>query len=124
MLFSALYVLVAWLSVWAAAIHFYVLPDHFAEMAAHGVFMAVAGTLQLMSGALFVFLHRVPRWGLLLTLAGNLAIAALAVWAYTLGLPGSGGPEELTSLVVEATAAEFGIVILTAILLLLHRSDK
>ena len=112
------------LSLWAAAIHFYVLPDHLAEMAAHGVFMAVAGTLQLVSGALFSVLHRVPRWGLILTLVGNLTIAALAVLAYTLGLPGSGGPEEVTSLVVEATAAELGIVVLTAILLWLRRSRK
>lgn len=99
-------------SLYAAYIHWQVTPDHMAESPAHGVFMLTTTVLQTISGALLIFLPHPPKWGLRAVFWGNLAITAVAVTAYTVGIPFSDGAEPLNPQVIQATAAEWIICLL------------
>lgn len=104
--------ILAALSLIAALLHASVTPDHLAEMWEHGVFMLAcvvgqgAGVLLLPSGR---------RWVLALTIAGNALILAVALVAYTSGLPawlpGADGREQWSWQVVACDALEAALCI-------------
>lgn len=104
----------------AGLIHFWVAPEHFGEGWQYGAFMVIAGTAQLAAAALLLIW---PARGILsATIAGNMAIVAIFVWAYSVGLPltfssDMNGPEMLTALALGCTLAEAGVVAASAWLL-------
>lgn len=104
-------VILAALSLVAALIHASVAPDHLTEMWQHGLFM-LAATAGQGAGALLLPSGR--RWVLALTIAGNTLILAVALVAYTSGLPawlpGADGAEPWTWQVAACDALEAALI--------------
>ena len=106
------------LSVGAAAIHFAVVFEHFAEYALYGVFFLVISWAQVIWPA--VLLWRPSRLWLGLGIAGNAIVIAVYVASRTVGLPF--GPdlhhaESVGALDVVSCVLEFGLIIGCAALL-------
>ena len=106
------------LSVGAAAIHFAVVFEHFAEYTLYGVFFLVISWAQVIWPA--VLLWRPLRLWLWLGIAGNAVIIAVYVASRTVGLPF--GPdlhnaESVGALDVVSCVLEFGLVAGCAVLL-------
>src|SRR5262245_26076297 len=73
------------LSLVAAGIHLWVMPEHFAEWWGYGVFFLVAAAAQALFAAALL---RAPSLALLrLGIIGNLAIIALWTVTRTVGIP-------------------------------------
>jgi len=99
------------LSVGAAAIHFAVIFEHFAEYALYGVFFLVIAWAQMIWAA--VVLRRPSRLWLWLGLAGNALVIAVYVASRTAGLPigpDAGRPEPAGGLDVVSTVLELALV--------------
>jgi hypothetical protein len=106
------------LSVGAAAIHFAVVFEHFAEYALYGVFFLVISWAQLIWPA--VLLWRPSRPWLWLGIAGNAIIIAVYVASRTTGLPFGPdlhSPESVGALDVMSCVLEFGLIVGCAALL-------
>jgi hypothetical protein len=106
------------LSVGAAAIHFAVVFEHFAEYALYGVFFLVISWAQVIWPA--VLLWRPSRLWLWLGIAGNAIVIAVYVASRTVGLPF--GPdlrnaESAGALDVVSCVLEFGLIVGCAALL-------
>jgi hypothetical protein len=106
------------LSVGAAAIHFAVVFEHFAEYALYGVFFLVISWAQVIWPA--VLLWRPSRLWLWLGIAGNAIVIAVYVASRTVGLPF--GPdlhnaEAVGALDVVSCVLEFGLIVGCATLL-------
>ncbi|HWN61232.1 MAG TPA: hypothetical protein VNO25_11265 [Streptosporangiaceae bacterium] len=106
------------LSVGAAAIHFAVVFEHFAEYTLYGVFFLVISWAQLIWPA--VLLWRPSRLWLWLGIAGNAIVIAVYVASRTVGLPF--GPdlhnaESVGALDVVSCVLEFGLIVGCAALL-------
>ena len=106
------------LSVGAAAIHFAVVFEHFAEYTLYGVFFLVISWAQLIWPA--VLLWRPSRLWLWLGIAGNAIVIAVYVASRTVGLPF--GPdlhnaESVGALDVMSCVLEFGLIVGCAALL-------
>jgi hypothetical protein len=106
------------LSVGAAAIHFAVVFEHFAEYTLYGVFFLVISWAQVIWPA--VLLWRPSRLWLWLGIAGNAMVIAVYVASRTVGLPF--GPdlhnaESVGALDVVSCVLEFGLVVGCAALL-------
>jgi hypothetical protein len=101
------------LSLVAALIHLWVMPEHFEEWWGYGAFFLVAAVAQLLYVP--IVLRRSSRTVLLAGIAGNLAIVALYLLTRTVGIPLFGpeaGEVEGFGLVdVCATASEVGIAV-------------
>jgi len=112
----------ATLSMAAAAIHFAVMGEHFAEYAALGVFFSVVAWLQA-SWAVGVTVLPTKRL-LLAGLVGNALVVAVWLFSRTTGLPigpEPGAPEPAAFVDVLSTILEVAIVAGTAVLLLRGR---
>ena len=97
----------------AAAIHFAVMPEHFAEGLPFGTFMLTTAICQLAAAVLVVL--RPSRLVTQAAILGNLVILAIFGIAYTVGLPVVGdGPEMLTVMGITATVAEALLVLVLA----------
>jgi hypothetical protein len=106
------------LSVGAAAIHFAVVFEHFAEYTLYGVFFLVISWAQLIWPA--VLLWRPSRLWLRLGIAGNAIVIAVYVASRTVGLPF--GPdlhnaESVGALDIMSCVLEFGLIVGCAALL-------
>jgi hypothetical protein len=106
------------LSVGAAAIHFAVVFEHFAEYTLYGVFFLVISWAQVIWPA--VLLWRPSRLWLWLGIAGNAIVIAVYVASRTVGLPF--GPdlhnaESVGALDVVSCVLEFGLIVGCAALL-------
>jgi hypothetical protein len=106
------------LSAGAAAIHFAVLFEHFAEYTLYGVFFLVISWAQMIWPA--VLLWRPWRLWLRLSIAGNATVIAVYVASRTVGLPF--GPdlhhaESVGALDVVSCVLEFGLIVGCAALL-------
>jgi hypothetical protein len=106
------------LSVGAAAIHFAVVFEHFAEYTLYGVFFLVISWAQVIWPA--VLLWRPSRLWLWLGIAGNAIVIAVYVASRTVGLPF--GPdlhnaEAVGALDVVSCVLEFGLIVGCAALL-------
>jgi hypothetical protein len=100
------------LSVGAAAIHFAVVFEHFAEYTLYGVFFLVISWAQLIWPA--VLFWRPARIWLLLGIVGNAAVIAVYLASRTVGLPF--GPdlhhaESVGALDVWSCVLEFGLIL-------------
>ena len=106
------------LSVGAAAIHFAVTFEHFAEYTLYGVFFLVISWAQVIWPV--ILLWRPSRRWLWLGIAGNAAIIAVYVASRTVGLPFGPdlhSPESVGALDVVSCALEFGLIVGCAALL-------
>jgi hypothetical protein len=106
------------LSVGAAAIHFAVVFEHFAEYTLYGVFFLVISWAQIIWPV--ILLWRPSRLWLWLGIAGNAAVIAVYVASRTAGLPF--GPdlhevESVGALDVVSCVLEFGLIAVCAALL-------
>lgn len=106
------------LSIGAAAIHFAVVFEHFAEYTLYGVFFLVVSWAQVIWPA--VVLWKPARLWLWLGIAGNAIVIAVYVASRTVGLPF--GPdlheaESAGALDVVSCALEFGLIVGCAALL-------
>jgi hypothetical protein len=99
------------LSAGAAAIHFAVIFEHFAEYALYGAFFLVISWAQLIWAA--VVLWRPSRLWLWLGVAGNVLVIAVYVASRTAGLPigpDLGHPEPVGGLDMVSVVLEFALV--------------
>ena len=101
------------LSLVAALIHLWVMPEHFKEWWGYGAFFLVAAIAQALFAPLLV---RWPtRTVLLLGIGGNLAIATLYLLTRTVGIPffgpEAGEVEGVGFIDVCATTSELGIAV-------------
>jgi hypothetical protein len=99
------------LSVGAAAIHFAVTFEHFAEYTLYGIFFLVISWAQVIWPA--VLLWRPSRLWLWLGMAGNALVIAVYVASRTVGLPfgpDSHNPESVGALDVVSCVLEFGLI--------------
>jgi hypothetical protein len=112
---------VATLSLVAALIHLWVMPEHFQEWWGYGAFFLVAGVAQV------VYVPLLLRWPnqtvlLLLGIAGNSAIVLLYLFTRVVGVPLFGpevGEVEAVGIIdVCATFSEAAIVVALGVLLL------
>lgn len=107
---SAVYAAAA-LSLAAAMIHLWAVPEHFLMWLGYGTFFIIAALVQ---GLYAVVLLRCPGRGLLLAgIGANLSIVVLYVLTRTAGIPfgpHAGKVEDAGQLDMAATAAEFGLV--------------
>ena len=106
------------LSVGAAAIHFAVVFEHFAEYTLYGVFFLVISWAQVIWPA--VLLWRPSRLWLWLGIAGNAIVIAVYVASRTVGLPfgpDSHHAESVGALDVVSCVLEFGLIVGCAALL-------
>ena len=106
------------LSVGAAAIHFAVVFEHFAEYALYGAFFLVISWAQLIWPV--VLLWRPSRLWLWLGIAGNAVIIAVYAASRTVGLPFGPdlhSPESVGALDVMSCVLEFGLIVGCAALL-------
>ena len=111
------------LSLVAALIHLWVVPEHLEEWLGHGAFFLVVALAQGLGAVLLLRWPKQPVF--LVGILGNLAIIALYVVSRTSGLPfgaHSGVAEEAGVLDMSATAAELGLVI--ALVTLLQGSHR
>jgi hypothetical protein len=103
----------AGLSLLAAAIHLWVMPEHFEEWWGYGTFFLVAALTQGLYA--LVLLRRPDRALLLAGIAGNLAILILWLVTRTTGIPPPGPHvgeiEEVGALDLLCTLAEVGVVV-------------
>ena len=108
---TALGASLAGVSVGAAAIHFWVVPEHLEEWAAAGAFFIALGVFQ--AAWAVAYLWRPSRSVIHAGILANLATVALWVVSRTIGLPFSPEPwkpEEIGVLDVAASALEFVLV--------------
>jgi hypothetical protein len=111
---------VATLSLLAALIHLWVMPEHFEEWWGYGMFFLVAGVVQV------VYVPLLVRWPnqtvLLLGIAGNSAIVLLYLFTRVVGIPffgpEAGEVEGVGIIDVCATASEAAIVVALGVLVL------
>src|SRR5215472_16660988 len=106
------------LSAGAAAIHFAVVFEHFADYALYGVFFLVISWAQLIWPA--VLLWRPSRLWLWLGIAGNAIVIAVYVASRTIGLtfgPDLHNAESVGALDVASCVLEFGLIVGCAALL-------
>jgi len=112
---------VATLSLLAALIHLWVMPEHFEEWWGYGMFFLVAALAQV------VYVPLLVRWPnqtllLLLGIAGNSAIVLLYLFTRVVGVPLFGpeaGEVEAVGIIdVCATSSEAAIVVALGVLLL------
>jgi hypothetical protein len=99
------------LSVGAAAIHFAVMFEHFAEYTLYGVFFLVVSWTQMIWAA--VVLWRPARLWLWLGTAGNALVLAVYVASRTTGLPigpDASNPEPAGNLDVVSATLEFALI--------------
>ena len=99
------------LSLGAAAIHFAVITEHFAEYFLFGAFFSLIGWFQALWAVAYVI--RPARWLIAFALLVNAATVLLWVWAHLIGLtfgpdPGRLEPTAMTDLM--ATAFEVVLV--------------
>jgi hypothetical protein len=111
------------LSLLAAAIHFWVMPEHFEEWWGYGAFFLVVAVAQ--AGYAVVLLRRPADHRLIWAgLLGNLAIIALWAWTRTVGIPlfgpHAGEVEEIGAIDVASKIVE---ALLLACLVVLLRDD-
>lgn len=110
------------LSMAAAAIHFAVMGEHFAEYVAFGVFFSVIAWLQAIWA---VGVTVLPSQRLLLVgLVGNALVVLVWLFSRTTGLPigpEAGAPEPAAFVDMTSTILEVAIVVGTAMLLLRGR---
>jgi len=101
------------LSLLAALIHLWVVPEHFEEWWGYGAFFLVAAAAQVLYAPL-VLLWPI-RIVLLLGIAGNLAIVVLYLLTRTVGIPlfgpGAGEVEGVGFIDLCATTSEVGIAV-------------
>jgi len=119
---SVAQVSLAALSMAAAAIHFAVMEEHFAEYVAFGVFFSVVAWLQAIWAVGVIVLP--SRRLLLAGLVGNTLVILVWLVSRTAGLPigpEAGTPEPAAFVDVLSTILEVGIVAGTALLLLRER---
>ena len=119
---SVAQVSLAALSMAAAAIHFAVMEEHFAEYVAFGVFFSVVAWLQAIWAVGVIVLP--SRRLLLAGLVGNTLVILVWLVSRTAGLPigpEAGTPEPAAFVDVLSTILEVGIVAGTASLLLRER---
>ena len=110
------------LSMAAAAIHFAVMGEHFAEYLAFGVFFSVVAWLQALWAVGVIV--RPSRGLLLIGLAGNALVILVWLISRTTGLPigpEAGVPEPAAFVDVTSTNLEVAIVVGTVMLLLRGR---
>ena len=115
--------LAAVLSVAAAAIHFAILGEHFAEFWLYGVFFAVVAWSQL-AWAMFI-LRKPARWLYWVGAAGNAAV--IAIWAVTrtAGVPVGPIAGEVEAMgFSDALTTVFEMLIVLACLALAMRTPK
>ena len=106
------------LSAGAAAIHFAVVFEHFAEYTLYGVFFLVISWAQIIWPV--ILLWRPSRLWLWLSIAGNAAVIAVYVASRTAGLPFGPdlhSPESAGALDVVSCVLEFGLIAVCAALL-------
>ncbi len=106
------------LSVGAAAIHFAVVFEHFAQYTLYGVFFLVISWAQVIWPA--VLLWRPSRFWLWLGVAGNAIVIAVYVASHTVGLPfgpDMRNPESVGALDVLSCVLESGLIVGCAALL-------
>ena len=112
---------VATLSLLAALIHLWVMPEHFEEWWGYGAFFLVAGVAQV------VYVPLLLRWPnqtvlLLLGIAGNSAIVLLYLFTRVVGIPffgpEAGEIEGVGIIDVCATSSEAAIVVALGVLVL------
>ena len=111
---------VATLSLLAALIHLWVMPEHFQEWWGYGMFFLVAGVVQV------VYVPLLVRWPnqtvLLLGIAGNSAIVLLYLFTRVVGIPffgpEAGEVEGVGIIDVCATSSEAAIVVALGVLVL------
>jgi hypothetical protein len=101
------------LSLLAALIHLWVMPEHFEEWWGYGAFFLVAAAAQLLYAPLVLVWP--TRIALLGGIAGNLAIVVLYLLTRTVGIPllgpGAGEVEGFGFVDVCATTSEVGIAV-------------
>ena len=108
------------LSLLAALIHLWVMPEHFEEWWGYGAFFLISAATQ---GAYCAVLLRRPRRALLLLgVVGNLSIIALYLLTRTVGIPffgpHAGEVEGIGMLDLSAAAAELALTSMLGVLLL------
>jgi len=111
---------VATLSLLAALIHLWVMPEHFEEWWGYGMFFLVAGVVQV------VYVPLLVRWPnqtvLLLGMVGNSVIVLLYLFTRVVGIPffgpEAGEIEGVGIIDVCATSSEAAIVVALGVLLL------
>ena len=117
---------VAMLSLLAALIHLWVMPEHFEEWWGYGMFFLVAGVVQV------VYVPLLVRWPtqtvLLLGIAGNSAIVLLYLFTRVVGIPffgpEAGEIEGVGIIDVCATSSEAAIVVSLGALVLWRLADE
>ncbi len=106
------------LSVGAAAIHFAVVFEHFAEYTLYGVFFLMISWAQLIWPVVLIW--RPSRLWLWLGIAGNAVVIAVYIASRTIGLPFGPdlhNPESVGALDVVSCVLEFGLIVGCAALL-------
>ena len=104
------------LSLGAAAVHLWVVPDHAAEFAPYGLAFLVVAIFQARWATIYV--ARRPSSLLRLGLVVNAAVIAIWIWSRTAGLPWGATPntpEPLGGADLAATSFELGLVAILAI---------
>ena len=117
---------VAMLSLLAALIHLWVMPEHFEEWWGYGMFFLVAGVVQV------VYVPLLVRWPtqtvLLLGIAGNSAIVLLYLFTRVVGIPffgpEAGEAEGVGVIDVCATSSEAALVVSLGALVLWRLADE
>ena len=117
---------VATLSLVAALIHLWVMPEHFEEWWGYGIFFLVSAVAQMLYVPLL--LSWPNRMILLLGIGGNLAIALLYLLMRTVGIPvfgpHAGEVEEVGFTDLCATTSELGIAVALGAVLLRGLSSE
>lgn len=112
--------LAAALSVIAALIHLWVMPEHFEEWWGYGMFFLISAAAQGLYGAALLLWPRRPL--LLLGIGGNLSIIVLYLLTRTVGIPffgpGAGEVEGVGVADLGATISELALVGMLGALLL------
>ena len=114
------------LSLLAALIHLWVMPEHFEEWWGYGTFFLVAAAVQVLYVPLVLVWP--TRMVLLSGIAGNLAIVALYLLTRTVGIPlfgpEAGEVEGFGFVDVCATASEVGIAVALGAALLRNATSE
>jgi len=101
------------LSLVAALIHFWVVPEHFEEWWGYGMFFLISAIAQALYSVILPLYPRQPL--LALGIAGNLLIILIWVTSRTMGIPlfgpHAGEVEEVGGLDLAATLAELLLVL-------------
>ncbi len=114
------------LSLVAALIHLWVMPEHFAEWWGYGAFFLASAVAQVLYVPLL--LRRPNRTILLLGVGGNLAIVSLYLLTRTVGIPffgpHAGESEEVGFTDLCATTSELGIIVALGAVLLRNLTSE